>query len=79
MKPSKLLHVVSVVVGFAGVIVFAAAMLGGADNLVFGVTKVDALLCTGLLFLIAIWLQIATIHHVMIERLGGMATPSSRN
>lgn len=79
MRPSQLLHVISVVVGFAGVIVFSAAMIGGAHNLVFGVTKVDALLCTGLLFLIAIWLQIATIHHLMVERIGGVSTPSYRN
>jgi len=70
MKPSKLMHVVSVVVGIAGVVSFAAAVLGGGDNLVFGVTKADALLCAGILVLIAIWLQIATIHHMMLEKRG---------
>ncbi len=60
----------SVIVGFAGVITFAAAILGGADNLVFGVTKVDALLCSGILVLIAIWVQIGTIHHMMLEKRG---------
>lgn len=64
------MHVVSVVVGIAGVVSFAAAVLGGGDNLVFGVTKADALLCAGILVLIAIWLQIATIHHMMLEKRG---------
>ncbi len=64
------MHVTSVVVGFVGVILFVGAILGGSDNLVFGITKVDALLCTGILILIAIWLQIATIHHMMLEKKG---------
>ncbi len=70
MKFSKLMHVTSVLVGFAGVIVFAGAILGGGDNVVFGITKVDALLCAGILILIAIWVQIATIHHMMLEKRG---------
>lgn len=70
MKPSKLMHVTSVIVGLAGVISFVTAILGGADNLVFGVTKADALACTAILILIAIWLQIATIHHMMLEKKG---------
>ena len=53
MKISKMLHVVSVMVGLIGVISFLGAVLGGADNSVFGVTKVDALLCAGILVLIA--------------------------
>jgi hypothetical protein len=72
MKLSKLMHVVSVIVGFVGVIAFVGAVLGGSDNLVFGITKVDALLCAGILILSAIWVQIATIHHMMLERKGEM-------
>ncbi|MFZ2151532.1 MAG: hypothetical protein WAV09_00305 [Minisyncoccia bacterium] len=70
MRPSKLMHVGSVIVGFAGVITFVGAVLNGSDNLVFGITKVDALLCSVILILIAIWLQIATIHHMMLEKKG---------
>lgn len=70
MKLSKLMHVASVIVGLTGVVSFATAIVGGADNLVFGVTKVDALLCSGVLILIAIWLQVATIHHMMLEKKG---------
>lgn len=70
MKLSKLLHVASVVVGVAGVISFAAAVIGGSDNLVLGVTKMDALFCSAILVLNAIWLQMATIHHMMLEKRG---------
>lgn len=70
MKPSQLMHVASVIVGFAGIIAFAGAILGSADSLVFGIAKVDALLCAGVLVLIAIWLQIATIHHMLLEKRG---------
>jgi hypothetical protein len=70
MKLSKLFHVISILVGFTGVITFASAILGGADNLVFGITKADALACTAILILIAIWAQIATIHHMMLEKKG---------
>lgn len=70
MKFSKLMHVTSVIVGFAGVITFASAVLGGADNVVLGVTKADALACAAILILIATWVQIGTIHHMMLEKRG---------
>lgn len=64
------MHIASVMAGLAGVIAFAAALLGGADDRVFWVTKIDALLCAGILILIAIWLQVGTIHHMMLEKRG---------
>ena len=70
MKLSKVLHVGSVVVGIIGVITFIGTLIFGGDNLVFGVTKIDALLCVMVLILIATWLQIATIHHMMLEKEG---------
>lgn len=70
MKLSKLMHVVSVITGFVGVIMFVGAILGGSDNLVFGITKMDALACVAILILIAIWIQLATIHHMMLEKKG---------
>lgn len=69
MKLSKLMHVASVIVGLAGVIAFVIAILGGSNS-VFGITKIDALLCAGILILIAIWGQIGTIHHMMLEKNG---------
>ena len=53
MKLSKLMHVASVIVGLVGVVTFLGAVLGGSDNFVFGITKVDALLCSAILILIA--------------------------
>ncbi len=70
MKLSKLFHLISILVGFTGVITFVSALLGGADDLVFGITKADALFCTAILILLAIWAQIATIHHMMLEKKG---------
>ncbi len=64
------MHVVSVIVGFAGVVAFIGAVVGGGDNVVFGISKVDALICAAILILIAIWSQIATIHHMMLEKKG---------
>ncbi len=69
MKLSKLMHIASVIVGFAGVITFLIAVFGDSSA-VFGIVKVDALLCAGILILIAIWAQIATIHHMMLEKKG---------
>ncbi len=63
------MHVASVVVGFAGVFVFIVTVVGGDAN-IFGITKMDALACAAILILIATWTQIATIHHMMLERKG---------
>ena len=67
MKLSKILHVASVGVGFIGVVTFISVIIGGSDDLVFGVTKIDALLCVTVLILLAIWGQIGAIHHMMLE------------
>ncbi len=68
MKLSKLMHIASVLTGLAGVISFTSAIIGTTDGYVFGITKIDALLCSGILILIAIWLAIGTIHHMMLEK-----------
>jgi hypothetical protein len=70
MKLSKLMHIISVIVGLAGVVTFVITVFGGDTNIIFGITKIDALLCSGILLLIAIWAQIATIHHMMLEKHG---------
>lgn len=70
MKLSKLFHVISIIVGFVGVIAFLGAVMGGADNLVFGVSKLDALMCSGILILIAIWSQQGVMHHMKLEEKG---------
>ncbi len=70
MKLSKLTHVGSVIVGFIGVIMFIGALRVGSDGMVYGITKMDALACVAILILIATWLQVATIHHMMLEKKG---------
>ena len=70
MKLSKIMHVASVIVGVVGVVVFIKTLGVPSDEMVFGITKFDALLCTAILFLIAIWGQIGTIHHMMLEKNG---------
>lgn len=64
------MHVASVIVGVIGVVVFIKTLGVDSDGMIFGITKFDALLCTGILFLIAIWGQIGTIHHMMLEKTG---------
>lgn len=70
MKLSALFHIISIVVGFVGVAAFLGAILGGGDNIVFGVSKLDALICAGILILIALWAQQGAIHHIMLEEKG---------
>lgn len=70
MKFSKVMHVGSVIVGFIGVAMFLGALSVGSDGMIYGITKMDALACVAILILIATWLQIATIHHMMLERKG---------
>lgn len=70
MKISKILHVLSVLAGGLGVITFIGTIVSGGDNFVFGITKFDALFCTAILFLIAIWGQLGAIHHMMLEKTG---------
>ena len=70
MKPSKIMHVASAIVGLIGVVVFVKTLGVPSDGIVFGITKFDALFCAAILFLIAIWGQVGTIHHMMLEKTG---------
>lgn len=72
MKLSKILHIISVLVGFIGIGTLVSATIAGQTGLVFGFTREHLLFCSIIVFLIAIWLQIATIHHVMIEKEGSI-------
>ncbi len=71
MKLSKLMHVISVVMGIAGVVMSAWVVLFWPDGAVwFGATKGVMMFCSITSLLAAIWLQIATIHHMMLEKRG---------
>lgn len=71
MKLSKLLHVFSVIFGVVGVLMSAFAVLVWPTDVVwFGMTRDIMLLCAITSLLAAIWIQIATIHHMMLEKKG---------
>ncbi len=71
MKLSKLLHVISIVMGLIGVSMSAFAVLFWPTGVVwFGMTREIMLLCSITSLLAAIWIQIATIHHMMLEKKG---------
>lgn len=71
MKLSQLLHVISVFMGLVGVAMSAFAVLVWPSGTVwFGMTREIMLLCAITSLLTAIWVQIATIHHMMLEKKG---------
>lgn len=70
MKLSKIFHVISVIAGIGGVLMVPLALFWSSDTIIFGITKGVMLLCAITALLTAIWLQIATIHHMMLEKRG---------
>ncbi len=71
MKLSKILHVISVVMGLIGMAMTGFAVLFWPAGVVWlGLTREVMLLCSIALLLAAIWIQIATIHHMMLEKKG---------
>lgn len=68
MKLSQVLHVLNVLVGLAGIITAFAGVVAGESGLVWGLTREHLFFCSGLLVLIAIWISISTIHHMMLEK-----------
>jgi len=71
MKLSKVLHVLSVALGLIGFAMSGITILVWPGGVVwFGLTREVMLMCSVTLLLSAIWLQIATIHHVILEKNG---------
>jgi hypothetical protein len=71
MKLSQVLHVISIVAGLIGVTMSGFAVLAWPAGVVwFGLTREIMLLCAITTLLAAIWIQIATIHHMMLEKKG---------
>lgn len=71
MKLSKLLHVLSVLLGLTGVVMWTVAILAWPAGAVrFGVTRDVMLVCAILSLLTAIWLVIGAMHHIMLEKTG---------
>ena len=72
MKLSKLFHVLSVLLGLTGVVMWTVAILTWPAGVVrFGVTRDEMLLCAILSLLTAIWLVIGAMHHITLEGRGG--------
>lgn len=70
MKLSKVLHVVSVIIGFWGVLALIGAWLAGENGTIWGFSQQHCFFDAIILVLIAIWIQIATMHHMMLEKTG---------
>lgn len=75
MKLSKVLHVASVISGVLGVLsflgLFGGGMMSGFSGMMgYGQGYASMPIGSIALILIAIWLQIATIHHIMLEKHG---------
>ena len=71
MKLSKLLHVLSVLLGLTGVVMWTVAILAWPAGAVrFGVTREVMLLCAILSLLTATWLLIGAMHHITLEKTG---------
>jgi len=74
MKLSKVFHVASVISGILGVLgLFGAwngGMMSGVSGMMGGQGFMSMPVGSITLILIAIWLQLATIHHMMLEKRG---------
>lgn len=71
MKLSKVLHVISIVLGLIGLAMSGIAVLFWPGGVVwFGLTRELMLMCSATLLLAAIWIQISTIHHIILEKKG---------
>lgn len=67
MKISKLSHVLSVLFGLTGVVLWTVAIFASP---VFGQTRETMLLCAISALLTAIWLVLGAMHHVALEKAG---------
>ena len=71
MKLSKLFHVLSVLLGLTGIVMWFVAILAWPAGAVrFGMTREVMLLCAILSLLTAIWLVIGAMHHITLEKTG---------
>ena len=71
MKSAKLFHVLSVLLGLTGVVMWFVAILAWPAGAVrFGMTREVMLLCAILSFLSTIWVLISAMHHITLARMG---------
>jgi hypothetical protein len=67
MKISKVLHVVSVMAGLLGIIALIGAWCASKQGLILGMDETHLFRDATVLVLIAIWLQLGTMHHIKLE------------
>lgn len=67
MKKSKIFHIVSALVGLVGVVLLLGAWSTSANGSAFGMSETHLFNDATVLVLIAIWMQLATIHHIKLE------------
>ena len=65
MKISKLSHVLSVLFGLGGAVLWIVAVFASPA---FGQTQEVMLMCAALSFLAAIFLVLAAMHHIVLEK-----------
>lgn len=71
MTSSKLFHVLSVLFGIAGLLLWAVAIFAvPAGVLGFGQTRETMLMCAMVSLLAAIWLLVGAMHHITLAKLG---------
>ena len=70
MKLSKIFHVISALVGLVGVIMFFGAWSASTNGSAFGLSETHLFNDATALILIAIWLQLGTMHHMKLEEKG---------
>jgi hypothetical protein len=71
MKLSKLFHVLTIVIGFLGIFALIGAwIVSWRWGTIFGMDETHLFKDATVLILIAIRIQIAAIHHMMLEKNG---------
>ncbi|MEK7063341.1 MAG: hypothetical protein AAB955_01455 [Patescibacteria group bacterium] len=70
MKLSKVLHLLSIIAGIAGVVALVGAYIAGPTGTVLGFTQNHLFIDAAIRILLAIWLQLATLHHMKLEEKG---------
>ncbi len=70
MKLSKIFHVIGAIAGLVGVIMLLGAWNAGTSGTTFGSTQPHLFMDAIVLVLIAIWMQLATMHHMKLEEKG---------
>ncbi len=70
MKISKILHMISIIFGLAGMVALIGVYIAGPNGTVLGMTQDHLFKDASVHILVAIWLQIATIHHMKLEEKG---------